>query len=723
MESISVEFGGRTIEMQTGQVARQATSSVLLRDGDNVVLVTVVSNKEPREGIDFFPLTVNYIEKRYSSGRIPGGFKKREGMPSDDETLISRLIDRPLRPLFPDGYFNETQVIATVMSSDAERPLDMLAMYGAATALHISDVPFAGPMGSCRIGRIDGEFVLNPSYEEIERSDMDVALAATREAILMVEAGANEVPDQEMLDAIAFGHQAIQTLLDTQEEFRSRTGDAKREFTPHEVDAELKRSIEANFRGKIEAALALGNKMDTYAALDDAKKEFKEHYTAALGEEGFAEQKKTYMRIFGDMEREVMRSNILDKGVRADGRSLSDVRAISIEPSFLPRTHGSVLFTRGETQAIVTTTLGTGSDEQFVETLQGEHKSDYLFHYNFPPYCVGEAGFLRAPGRREIGHGALAKRAIEPILPGKEDFPYTVRVVSEITESNGSSSMASACGASLALMDAGVPVSGAVSGIAMGLILEGERFAILSDILGIEDHLGDMDFKVAGTAKGITALQMDIKIVGITQEIMRTALDQALAGRQHIMNEMDKALDAPRPELNPHAPRIVTIMVKPDKIRDIIGVGGKIIRGIVEETGAKIDIEDDGRCLIASANSESLNRAIAIIEGILEEPEIGKTYRGKVKKIAEFGAFVEFLPNQDGLLHISQMDHRRVEKVTDILQEGDELDVQLIEVDHKTGKYKLSRKALIIKPAGMDDDDVEQERRPRKPMHARKNRN
>ncbi|UCZ56341.1 polyribonucleotide nucleotidyltransferase [Desulfurispirillum indicum] len=721
MESVSVEFGGKIIEMQTGQVARQASAAVVVRQGDNVILVTAVSNNEPKEGIDFFPLTVNYIEKRYSSGRIPGGFKKREGMPSDDETLISRLIDRPLRPLFPDGYFNETQVIATVMSSDGETPADVLAMYGAATALHISDVPFNGPLGACRIGRIDGQFVLNPTYAQIEQSDMDISLAATRDAILMIEAGAKEVSDQDILDAVAFGQREMGRLLDAQEQLRTQAGTPKRAFTPQLVRDEVRGAVREQFAGRLRDALAAGGKMEVYSAIDQTKKDLQEHFAAVLGEEEFAAQKKEYMRAFGDLERDIMRGRILDEGKRVDGRSLNEVRPISIVPSFLPRTHGSVLFTRGETQAIVVTTLGTVSDEQFVENLEGERRSNYMFHYNFPPYCVGEAGFLRSPGRREIGHGALAKRAIEAVLPQGEDFPYTIRIVSEITESNGSSSMASVCGASLALMDAGVPIKGAVSGIAMGLILEGDRFAVLTDILGIEDHLGDMDFKVAGTSRGITSLQMDIKVEGITLEIMKAAIEQANGGRMHILDRMNEALDTHRPELNPHAPRIVTIYVKPDKIRDIIGTGGKVIRGIVEQTGAKIDIDDDGRCLVASANKESLDMAVAIIQGILEEPEIGKTYKGKVKKVAEFGAFVEFLPNQDGLLHISQIDHKRVERVSDVLQEGDELEVQLIEVDSKTGKYKLSRKALLVRPAGMPDDDSDGDgAERRRPMHSKR---
>ncbi|WP_027389198.1 polyribonucleotide nucleotidyltransferase [Chrysiogenes arsenatis] len=724
MHSVSVEFGGKIIEIETGKVARQADGAVLVKQGDNVVLVTAVSSKSARDGIDFFPLTVNYQEKRYSTGKVPGGYKKREGMPSDGETLISRLIDRPLRPLFPEGYVNETQVIATVLASDGETPADALAMYGAACALHISDIPFGGPLGACRIGRINGEFVLNPTFAQMRESDIDIFLASTRGAILMVEAGANEVPNDDIVAAIAYGHDAIGKLLDAQEELRRIAGNPKREYSLLTIPTEIMDQVDVAFRQKINDALSIGNKLETYEALSRLKSEVSEYFTAQIGAEAFEPLKKHYKAAFSELERRVLRWNVLDHSRRVDGRALDEIRQITIEPSFLPRVHGSVLFTRGETQAIVVTTLGTSSDEQFVENLEGESKSNYLFHYNFPPYSVGECGILRSPGRREIGHGALARRAIEPILPKDGSFPYTLRIVSEITESNGSSSMASACGASLSLMDAGVPVTGAVSGIAMGLILEGDRYSILSDILGLEDHLGDMDFKVAGTARGVTALQMDIKVEGITIDIMKAAIAKAHEGRMFILGKMNDVLAMPRAEMSEHAPRIVTIQVKPDRIRDIIGTGGKIIRGIVEETGAKIDIEDSGLCRVASSNAESLRRAVAIIEGILTEPEIGKVYRGTVKKIAEFGAFVEFLPNTDGLLHISQIDHRRIAQVTDVLNEGDVIDVKLIEIDSRTGKFKLSRKELLERPEGMAEEESHGggERPPRRPHSDRDHR-
>ncbi|MDP2800945.1 MAG: polyribonucleotide nucleotidyltransferase [Phreatobacter sp.] len=682
-----ITWGGRKLVLETGKVARQAHGAVLATYGDTTVLATVVSNYEPKAGIDFFPLTVNYQEKYFAAGRIPGGYFKREGQPTERETLISRLIDRPIRPLFVEGYKNETQVIITTLSHDMENDPDVLAMVAASAALTLSGVPFMGPVGAARVGYIDGEYVLNPYVDDMKDSKLDLVVAGTADAVLMVESEAQELSEEIMLGAVMFGHKYFQPIINAIISLADKAAKEPREFTPPDHSA-LEKEILALVEKDLRAAYSIREKTARYTAVGEVKKKALETFAG----EG-KNDKQVVAGVFKEIEAKVVRLNILDTGSRIDGRDLVTVRPIVSEVGILPRTHGSALFTRGETQAIVVTTLGTAEDEQFIDSLTGTYKENFLLHYNVPPFSVGEAGRMGRAGRREIGHGKLAWRAIHPMLPEKHEFPYTIRVVSEITESNGSSSMATVCGASLALMDAGVPIKRPVAGIAMGLILEGERFAVLSDILGDEDHLGDMDFKVAGTAEGITSLQMDIKIAGITEEIMKVALGQAKGGREHILDEMAKALTSARAELGEHAPRIESFKIPTDKIREVIGTGGKVIREIVEKTGAKVNIEDDGTVKVASANGEAIRAAVNWIKSITQEPELGLIYDGTVVKVVDFGAFVNFFGSRDGLVHISQLANNRVGKVTDVVKEGDKVKVKLLGFDDR-GKTRLSMKVV-----------------------------
>jgi polyribonucleotide nucleotidyltransferase len=688
-QRVQVDFNGRPLTVETGRMAKQAGGSALVQYGETVVLVTATAQASAREGIDFFPLTCDYQEKTFAAGKIPGGFFKREGRPAEKEILTSRLIDRPLRPLFPKGFHNETQVIATVLSHDKENDPDVLSILGASTALVLSDIPWNGPIAAVRVGRIDGRFVLNPATSQLAKSDMNIIVAGSRDAIVMVEGGASMLPESTVLEALFAAHEGLQPLLTLQEGLRSAAGKPKRAVTAPAIDAELERHVREAALPKLRAALARTAKHERYGALDAARDEV----VAALG--GAAgERAKEVASLFDRTKKQVVREAIVHEGRRLDGRGLADVRPITCEVEILPRTHGSALFTRGETQALVVSTLGTSSDEQKIDALIGETYKKFMLHYNFPPFSTGEVKFLRSPGRREIGHGALAERAIAPALPDEADFPYTIRIVSEVLESNGSSSMATVCGGSLSLMDAGVPVKGAVAGVAMGLIKEGDEVRVLSDILGDEDHLGDMDFKVAGTDKGVTAVQMDIKIGGVTRAIMQKALDQAREARLHILNVMNGTINRPRGELSTYAPRIITIRIKPDRIRDLIGPGGKVIRGIVEETGVKIDVEDDGTVYVASADGEAMQKALDRIRSITAEAEVGKIYRGTVRKVVDFGAFVEILPGTDGLVHISQLSEERVRKVSDVVKEGDVVSVKVLEVD-KSGKIRLSRKEAM----------------------------
>ncbi len=688
---VEVEWAGRPLILETGKIARQADGAVLATYGETVVLATVVSMKEPKPGLDFFPLTVNYQEKTYAAGKIPGGYFKREGRPSEKETLVSRLIDRPIRPLFADGYKNDTQIVVTVMQHDLENDPDILAIVATSAALTLSGVPFMGPIGGARVGYINGEYVLNPQIDTMPESKLDLVVAGTGDAVLMVESEAKELSEEVMLGAVMFGHKGFQPVIDAIIKLAEVAAKEPRDFTAptySDLEAEMLKLVEAELR----AAYKNTVKQDRYAAVDAVKAKVKAHFAPAEGEapKWTSEQVST---VFKELQAKIVRWNILDTKSRIDGRDLSTVRPIVSEVGILPRTHGSALFTRGETQAIVVATLGTGEDEQYVDSLTGMYKETFLLHYNFPPYSVGETGRMGSPGRREIGHGKLAWRAVHPMLPAAEQFPYTLRVVSEITESNGSSSMATVCGTSLALMDAGVPLQKPVAGIAMGLIKEGERFAVLSDILGDEDHLGDMDFKVAGTSAGITALQMDIKIDGITEEIMQVALGQAKDGRLHILGEMGKAISGARSELGEFAPRIEVMQIPTDKIREVIGSGGKVIREIVEKTGAKINIEDDGTVKIASSNAKEIEAAKKWIHTIVAEPEVGEIYEGTVVKTADFGAFVNFFGPRDGLVHISQLSNERVAKTTDVIKEGDKVWVKLMGFDER-GKVRLSMKVV-----------------------------
>ncbi|MBI5503857.1 MAG: polyribonucleotide nucleotidyltransferase [Deltaproteobacteria bacterium] len=683
---VALEIGGRRLVLETGKVAKQAHGAVMVSYNDTSVLVTAVSADSAREGQDFFPLTVEYQEKTFAAGKIPGGFFKREGRPGTEEVLVCRCIDRPIRPLFPEGYLFETQVIATVLSADRAGSPDVISLIGASAALHISDIPFGGPIGAVRVGRIDGKLVANPTVDELETSDINLLLAAKHDTIVMVEGGAQQVPEDEILEALWFGHEQIVPICQLQDELRRLAGRPKRAFTSPTIGADVLAKVRELATPGLRRAYSQTDKMARYGALDAFKKEFKASVPEELATRG-SEVSAAYSRVKED----IVRGDIVEKGHRVDGRTLDVVRPISVETGLLPRTHGSALFTRGETQAIVVATLGTSADEQRIDTLLGDKRKRFMLHYNFPPYSVGEAKMLRSAGRREIGHGALAERALQPVLPTKEEFPYTLRVVSEVTESNGSSSMATVCGGSLSLMDAGVPIKAAVAGVAMGLICEDGKFSVLTDILGDEDHLGDMDFKVAGTSAGITAVQMDIKIDGLPRDVMRDALYRARTARLHVLGEMNKALAEPRGEMSKHAPRIETVRIHPDKIRDLIGPGGKVIRGIVEETGCKIDVSDDGTVLVASADGDAMRRALDIIQGITASPEVGRIYQGTVRRITDFGAFVEILPGTDGLLHISQLEERRVDSVRDVLKEGEKIPVKVLEVDRQ-GKIRLSLK-------------------------------
>ncbi|MFO0286195.1 MAG: polyribonucleotide nucleotidyltransferase [Brevundimonas sp.] len=688
----TIEWAGRPLTLETGRMARQADGSVVATYGETVVLATVVYARQPKPGQDFFPLTVNYQEKTFAAGKIPGGYFKREGRPSEKETLVSRLIDRPVRPLFVKGFKNEVQVVCTVLQHDMENDPDIVAMVGASAALTLSGVPFMGPIGGARVGLIDGEFVLNPTVAQMEESQLDLVVAGTRDALMMVESEEKELSEDTMLGALMFAHQGMQPVIDAIIELAEHAAKEPFDFQPEDV-SDAVAAIKALVGEDIKAAYALTGKHDRRDAVSAAKKKAAgELVVSEANPTGFDATK--FGTAFKECEADVLRRDIIENSHRVDGRALDKVRAIVSEVGVLPRTHGSALFTRGETQALVVATLGTGEDEQYVDALQGTYKESFLLHYNFPPYSVGEAGRMGSPGRREIGHGKLAWRAIRPMLPSKEEFPYTIRLVSEITESNGSSSMATVCGSSLALMDAGVPLARPVSGIAMGLILEPSgEFAILSDILGDEDHLGDMDFKVAGTEMGITSLQMDIKVPGITEEIMRKALTQASAGRLHILGEMSKAMDAPRTELGEFAPKIEAIKIPVDKIREVIGSGGKVIREIVEKTGAKIDIQDDGTIKIAANDQEKIEAAKAWINSIAAEPEIGTIYTGKVVKVVDFGAFVNFFGARDGLVHVSQMALERVANPADVVSEGQEVKVKFLGLDDR-GKTKLSMKVV-----------------------------
>src|SRR5215216_4653823 len=680
-------WGGRRLVLETGKVARQADGAVLATYGETTVLCTAVAAKSAKAGQDFFPLTVNYQEKTFAAGKIPGGFFKREGRPSEKETLTSRLIDRPIRPLCVPGFRNETQVVCTVLSHDLENDPDVVAMVGASAALTISGIPFMGPIAGCRVGYINGEYVLNPTLDQLPSSQLDLLVAGTGEGVLMVESEAKELPEDLMLGAVTFGHKNFQPVIDAIIELAETC--AKEPWAlaaPPANKAALETRLREAVGPQIEAAYRERNKQARSNQLDAAKAAA-ENLFADEGEHALA------LKLFKDIEKEIVRGAILRDGTRIDGRDTRTVRPIDCQVGLLPRAHGSVLFTRGETQAVVVATLGTGQDEQIIDALEGEYRENFMLHYNFPPYSTGEAGRMGSPGRREIGHGKLAWRAVRPLLPSKESFPYTIRVVSEITESNGSSSMASVCGASLALMDAGVPLARPVAGIAMGLIKEPQAFAVLSDILGDEDHLGDMDFKVAGTERGITALQMDIKITSITEEIMRVALDQARDGRAHILGEMSKALTGAREEVSENAPRITTISIPKDKIREVIGSGGKVIREITETTGAKVDINDDGVIKVAAVDANAAKAAIDWIRGIVAEPELGAIYNGKVVKVVDFGAFVNFLGSRDGLVHISELAPQRVARVADVVKMGDTVKVKVLGFDDR-GKVKLSMRQV-----------------------------
>jgi len=684
-----IQWGGRTLTLETGRIARQADGAVLATYGETVVLATVVGAASPREGIDFFPLTVNYQERYYAAGKIPGGYFKRERAPTEKETLVSRLIDRPIRPLFADGYKNETQVVCQVLSHDVENDPDVVALVAASAALTLSGIPFMGPIAAARVGYIDGEYKLNPLIDEMPNTALDLVVAGTADAVLMVESEAKELPEDVMLGAVMFGHRNMQPVIDGIIRLAEKAAKEPRALPEDTTKPTFARILDWA-KGDLSSAFQIAEKHVRRDAIAEVRARAAAEF---VGEGPGKTDEKTFKTVFHDLEASVMRNAVLDTGKRIDGRDTKTVRPIVAQVGALPRTHGSALFTRGETQALVIATLGTAEDEQFVDLLEGTIKQHFMLHYNMPPYAVGETGRMGAPGRREVGHGKLAWRAIHPLLPTKEEFPYTIRVVSEITESNGSSSMASVCGGSLSLMDAGVPIKKPVAGIAMGLILEEGRYAVLSDILGDEDHLGDMDFKVAGTEDGITALQMDIKISGITEEIMKTALAQARDGRIHILGEMAKAISHSRDQLGEHAPRIETIKIPTDKIREVIGSGGKVIREIVEKTGAKINIEDDGTVMIASPDGDSIRAALKWIKSIVAEPEVGEIYDGKVVKVMDFGAFVNFFGPKDGLVHISELAPKRVNKVTDVVQEGQAVKVKLLGFDDR-GKVRLSMKVV-----------------------------
>ena len=690
MEKVEIDIDGKLLSIEAGDLARQAGGAVVIRQGDTMLLVTATMAKEAREGIDFFPLTVDYREKTYAVGKIPGNFFRREARPGDIETLTCRLIDRPIRPLFPKAFKNETQVVALVISHDQTNPPDINAITGASAALMISDIPFETPVAGARISRVNGNLIFNPTYDDTANSDLNLVMAGTSDGIVMVEAGAKEVSEDDMMEALEFGHERIKKLIEIQIKLRELLGKEKLVVEAPQVDEELKNKIHEKVAAKLTEAMQISGKHERSDAIKQIREDLKGH----LSPEEQEEKAGAIKEIFHDLEKDIVRNLILDKQYRVDCRGLTDVRPISIQVGYLPRVHGSAVFTRGETQALVSTTLGTSSDEQRIDSLEFKGTKSFLLHYNFPAFCTGEVKFMSGPGRREVGHGMLAERALIPIMPEKDKFPYTIRIVSEILESNGSSSMASVCGGSLSLMDAGVPITAPVAGIAMGLIKDGDRIAILSDILGSEDHLGDMDFKVAGTPNGINALQMDIKVEGLDRELMAKALEQAKAGRMHILGEMEKVLQSPREEMSKYAPRIITITVPKDKIRDVIGPGGKVIREIIDKTGVTIDINDDGVVSIASTDEDSAKKAVEFVENLVQEVEVGKIYLGKVKKIVDFGAFVEIFPGTDGLVHISQICDRRIKNVGDEIQEGDEIKVKVIDVDQQ-GRVKLSRKEAL----------------------------
>jgi len=699
MTTVELDKKGKSLILETGRMARQADGAVVVKYGDTVVLATAVADKRVKEGLDFFPLTIDYQEKTYSAGKIPGGFFKREGKPSEKEILVSRLIDRPIRPLFPKGFYSETQGIVSVLSYGNENVSDPLGIIGMSAAIHISNIPFNGPVGAVRVGILDGNFVINPDLFESDRLDLNLVVAGTEDAVIMVEGGGSEITEDLLIEAIDYAHKEIKRIVEIQNKLRNLIGKEKREVKEEIEVPELKNEIRSFVDKRLREAIRIPGKQSRQQALDIILEDTINHFNTTENRERFygdpnKDLTRDIINIFEDYEKEIVRSMIIRDSVRVDGRRPDEIRQISCYTGILPRAHGSALFIRGETQALVVTTLGTAEDEQKIDSLEGEVYKSFMLHYNFPPFSVGEVRPLRSPGRREIGHGALAERALKYVIPPKEVFPYTIRIVSDILESNGSSSMATVCGATLSLMDAGVPIAKPVAGIAMGLIKEGDNVVVLTDILGLEDHLGDMDFKVAGTDKGITAFQMDVKIKGVTLDILRSALNQAHSGRLFILEKMKEAVPSPKKELSPYAPRIYTIQIKQDKIRDVIGTGGKVIRGIIEQTGVKIDISDTGVINIASPDEASAKKAMDIISGIVAEAELGKIYLGKVVRIADFGAFVEILPGVDGLLHISQISEKRISKVTDELNVGDEVLVKVIEIDSQ-GRIRLSRKAAM----------------------------
>ncbi len=689
MYSFEMELGGRKLVIENGKMAKQANGAVLVRYGDTVVLVTATASAEPREGVDFFPLTVDYEEKMYAAGKIPGGFIKREGRPSSDAILCARLIDRPIRPLFPKGYRNDVQIVATVMSVEQDNAPELAAMIGASAALTVSDIPFNGPIAGVRVGRVNDEFVINPTEEQRKVSTLNLTVAGSYDAVMMVEAGANELPEEVILDAILFGHQEIKRIVEFQNEIRNECGKEKREAKLFTVPEELMTAVRDYTKDRLDEATRNPDKLDRDAHIADINAEAMEHFLVE-----YPEMDKEIAIALHDIEKEIVRRMITHEKIRPDGREVEEVRPVSCEVGLLPRTHGSGLFTRGQTQILTVTTLGPLGDEQIIDGLGPETTKHYIHHYNFPGYSVGEAKPIRSPGRREIGHGALAERALVPVIPTTEEFPYTIRLVSEVLESNGSSSMGSVCGSTLSLMNAGVPIKRPVSGVAMGLVKEGDKYTILTDIQGMEDALGDMDFKVAGTTEGVTAIQMDIKVAGIDRDILYSALQQAKRGRAFILGKMLECIDKPAAELSPYAPRVETIKIKVDKIRDVIGTGGKVVKKIIDETGVQIDIHEDGNIFISSVDAESMKKARQIIEDIVREVEVGEVYTGKVTRLMKFGAFIEVLPGKEGLCHISQLADHRVEKVEDVVQVGDQLQVKVVEIDDK-GRVNLSHKACL----------------------------
>lgn len=689
MYSFEMELGGRKLVIENGKMAKQANGAVLVRYGDTVVLVTATASAEPREGVDFFPLTVDYEEKMYAAGKIPGGFIKREGRPSSDAILCARLIDRPIRPLFPKGYRNDVQIVATVMSVEQDNAPELAAMIGASAALTVSDIPFNGPIAGVRVGRVNDEFVINPTEEQRKVSTLNLTVAGSYDAVMMVEAGANELPEEVILDAILFGHQEIKRIVEFQNEIRNECGKEKREAKLFAVPEELMTAVRDYTKDRLDEATRNPDKLDRDAHIADINAEAMEHFLVE-----YPEMDKEIAIALHDIEKEIVRRMITHEKIRPDGREVEEVRPVSCEVGLLPRTHGSGLFTRGQTQILTVTTLGPLGDEQIIDGLGPETTKHYIHHYNFPGYSVGEAKPIRSPGRREIGHGALAERALVPVIPTTEEFPYTIRLVSEVLESNGSSSMGSVCGSTLSLMNAGVPIKRPVSGVAMGLVKEGDKYTILTDIQGMEDALGDMDFKVAGTTEGVTAIQMDIKVAGIDRDILYSALQQAKRGRAFILGKMLECIDKPAAELSPYAPRVETIKIKVDKIRDVIGTGGKVVKKIIDETGVQIDIHEDGNIFISSVDAESMKKARQMIEDIVREVEVGEVYTGKVTRLMKFGAFIEVLPGKEGLCHISQLADHRVEKVEDVVQVGDQLQVKVVEIDDK-GRVNLSHKACL----------------------------